>query len=36
MTLMKDWNFLPNSLVSSAEDAEDCVAQFTSVVSASV
>ena len=25
-----DWNALPDSLISSAEDAEDCVAKFTS------
>ena len=24
-----DWNALPDSLISSAEDAEDCVAKFT-------
>ena len=28
------WNALPDSLISSAEDAEDCVAQFTSLVRA--
>ena len=28
----RDWNALPDSLVSSAEDAEDCVAKFTSLV----
>ena len=28
------WNALPNSLISSAEDAEDCVAKVTSPVSA--
>ena len=26
------WNALPDSLISSAEDAEDCVAKFTSLV----
>ena len=25
----RDWNALPDSLISSAEDAEDCVAKFT-------
>ena len=29
-----DWNALPDSLISSAEDAEDCVAKFTSLVRA--
>ena len=29
---IKDWNALPDSLISSAEDAEDCVAKFTSLV----
>ena len=28
------WNALPNSLISSAEDAEGCVAKFTSLVRA--
>ena len=28
------WNALPNSLISSAEDAEDCVTKFTSLVRA--
>ena len=28
------WNSLPDSLISSAEDAEDCVAKFTSLVTA--
>ena len=27
---IRDWNDLPDSLISSAEDAEDCVAEFTS------
>ena len=27
---IRDWNALPNSLISSAEDTEDCVAKFTS------
>ena len=31
---IRDWNALPDSLISSAEDAEDCVAKFTSVVRA--
>ena len=31
---IRDWNALPDSLVSSAEDAEDCVAKFTSLVRA--
>ena len=30
----RDWNALPDSLISSAEDAEDCVAKFTSLVRA--
>ena len=30
----RDWNALPDSLISSAEEAEDCVAKFTSLVSA--
>ena len=29
-----DWNALPDSLISSAEDAENCVAKFTSLVRA--
>ena len=29
----QDWNALPDSLISSAEDAEDCVAKFTSLLS---
>ena len=29
---IRDWNALPDSLISSAEDAEDCVAKFTSLV----
>ena len=29
-----DWNVLPDSLISSAEDAEDCVAKFTSLMRA--
>ena len=28
---VRDWNALPDSLISSAEDAEDCVAKFTSL-----
>ena len=31
---IKDWNVLPDSLISSAEDAENCVAKFTSLVKA--
>ena len=31
---MRDWNALPDSLISSAEDAEDCFAKFTSLVRA--
>ena len=31
---IRDWNALPYSLISSAEDAEDCVAKFTSLVRA--
>ena len=31
---IRDWNDLPDSLISSAEDAEDCVAKFTSLVRA--
>ena len=31
---LRDWNNLPDSLISSAEDAEDCVAKFTSLVTA--
>ena len=29
---IRDWNALPDSLILSAEDAEDCVAKFTSLV----
>ena len=29
---IREWNALPDSLISSAEDAEDCVAKFTSLV----
>ena len=32
---IRDWNTLPDSLISSAEDADDCVAKFTSLVRAS-
>ena len=28
---IRDWNALPDSLISSAEDAEDCIAKFTSL-----
>ena len=31
---IRDWNALPDSLISSAEDTEDCVANFTSLVRA--
>ena len=31
---IRDWNALPDSLISSAEDAEDCVGKFTSLVRA--
>ena len=31
---IRDWNGFPDSLISSAEDAEDCVAKFTSLVRA--
>ena len=31
---IRDWNALPDSLILSAEDAEDCVAKFTSLVRA--
>ena len=31
---IRDWNALPDSLISSAEDAEYCVAKFTSLVRA--
>ena len=31
---IRDWNALPDSLISSAEDAEDCVAKFTSLLKA--
>ena len=31
---IRDWNVLPDSLISSAEVAEDCVSKFTSVVRA--
>ena len=30
----RDWNALPDSLISSAEDAVDCVGKFTSLVRA--
>ena len=30
----RDWNAVPDSLTSSAEDAEDYVAKFTSLVTA--
>ena len=31
---VRNWNALPDFLISSAEDAEDCVAKFTSLVRA--
>ena len=31
---VRDWNVLPDSLISSAEVAEDCVTKFTSLVKA--
>ena len=31
---IRDWNALPDSLISSAEDAENCVTKFTSLVRA--
>ena len=31
---IRDWNAVPDSLISSAEDAENCVAKFTSLVRA--
>ena len=31
---IRDWNAFPDSLISSAEDAEDCVVKFTSLVEA--
>ena len=31
---IRDWNVLPDSLISSAEDAEDCVAKFISLIRA--
>ena len=31
---VRDWNVLPDSLISSAEVAEDCVAKVTSLVRA--
>ena len=31
---IRNWNALPDSLTSSAEDVEDCVATFTSLVRA--
>ena len=31
---IRDWNALPDSLISFAEDAEDCVAKFSSRVRA--
>ena len=34
LQIIRDWNALPDSLISSAEDAEDCFAKFTSLVRA--
>ena len=31
---IRDWNALPDSLISSAELSEDCVSKFTSLVRA--
>ena len=31
---IRDWNALPDSLISSSEDVEDCVAKFPSLVRA--
>ena len=31
---IRDWNVLPDSLISSAEDAEDCLAKFSSLMRA--
>ena len=31
---IRDWNALPGHLISSAEDAEECVAKFTSLTRA--
>ena len=31
---IRNWNALPDYLISSAEDAEDCVAKFTPLVRA--
>ena len=31
---IRDWNALPDSLISSAQEAEGCVAKFTSLVRA--
>ena len=31
---IRDWNALPDSLIPSAEDAEDCVTKFTSLLRA--
>ena len=31
---LRDWNAIPDSLISSAEDAEDCATKFTSLVRA--
>ena len=32
--IIRDWNILTDSLISSAEDAEDCVAKLTSLMRA--
>ena len=34
LVVQGDWNALPDSLISSAEDAEDCVTKITSLVRA--
>ena len=31
---IRDWNALPDSIITSAEGADDCVARFTSLVRA--
>ena len=31
---LRDWNALPDSLISSAEEAEDCVTKFCSLMRA--
>ena len=34
--LLRDWNFLPDLIITSAEGAKDGVARFTSLVKARV